>query len=127
MDAEIKHKATNIEELKDRVCDRFIDGNARELGGYYDDVFYRDSRSYDPNIRDNWQSLKSELMDTQLNAIFWLFNEDYTKFNKSVKEARKNIPRIIKVFERNNRRLAIIHCTEDYEKHHHRLSQNPKL
>ena len=118
MDAEIKHKATNIEELKDRVCDRFIDGNARELGGYYDDVFYRDSRSYDPNIRDNWQTLKSELMDTQLNAIFWLFNEDYTKFNKSVKEARKNIPRIIKVFERNNRRLAIIHCTEDYEKHH---------
>ncbi len=115
-DSETKYQADNLEELKDRICDRFVDNYPKELGAYYEDVHYQELHSYDEDKRITWASSKSQLVDSQLKALFWVFGEDYSKFEKEVQIARKNIPRIIKVFERNNRRLALIQKIEDYER-----------
>lgn len=117
LDTDIKHRAHNLEELKDRVCDRFVDNHPKTLGEYYEtNNYYSDMHSYDEDKRTKWVSAKSVLIDKQLKALFWLFGEDYNKFEKIVKAARRNIARIVKVFERNNRRLAIIHRVDDYDK-----------
>jgi hypothetical protein len=114
-DDEIKHRADNLEELKDRICDRFVDNNPKDLGHCYDECYLR---SYSDDKRQEWKNLKTRLIDSQLRALFWLFNEDYQKFEREVKISRDNIARIIKVFERNNRRLAIIQRTDNYQKKH---------
>lgn len=117
LDTDIKYRADNIEELKDRICDRFVDNHPKTLGDYYEtNNYYSDMHSYDENKRTKWASAKSALINKQLKALFWLFGEDYNKFEKIVKAARRNIARIVKVFERNNRRLAIIHRVDDYDK-----------
>lgn len=116
LDTDMKFRADNMEELKDRICDRFVDNFPKELGGYYDAIHYQELHSYDEQKRATWGELKTKLIERQLRALFWLFGEDYERFEKEVKVARKNIPRIVKVFERNNRRLAIIQRIEDYEK-----------
>ncbi len=115
LDADIKHRADNLDELKDRICDRFVDNNPKNLGNYYDENYLR---SYSDAKKQEWKDLKTSLIDSQLRALFWLFNEDYQKFEKEVKVSRDNIARIIRVFERNNRRLAIIQRTDNYQKKH---------
>lgn len=117
LDTEIKHEAHNIEELKTIILDRFIDDYAKaELGGYYEAVHYHDLHSYDGTKRLTYEDLKCKLVEVQLEAIFWLFGEDYSLFEKDVRVARNNISRIIKVFEKKNRRLAIIQRIDNYEK-----------
>ena len=125
LDTEMKFRADNLEELKDRICDRFVDSFPKELGRFYDDVHYQELHSYNEQKRATWGELKTKLIERQLRALFWLFGEDYEKFEREVKVARKNIPRIIKVFERNNRRLAIIQRIEDYEKRRGGVMYNP--
>ncbi len=108
LDTEIRYEVRNMDELKDRICDRFVDGYPKELGGMYEDV-YAGFESREKNKR-----LKPKLVERQLKALFWLFGEDFTAFKPCV--ARKNIARIIKVFQRNNRRLAIIQINEEWNK-----------
>jgi len=115
-DSETRYRADNLEELKDRICDRFVDNYPKELGAVYEDFHYQEMHSFDEEKRTTWKESKSELVDLQLRALFWVFGEDYSKFEREVQVARKNIPRIIKVFERNNRRLALIQKIEDYER-----------
>lgn len=109
LDTEIKHIANTLEELKDKICDRFADDYPKELGGLYEDVYG------DYEIREKNKKLKPLLVEKQLKALFWLFGENYDKVE--VNFARKNIPRIIKVFSRNNRRVAIIQVNENWEKY----------
>ncbi|MFA4935497.1 MAG: hypothetical protein WC568_06645, partial [Candidatus Methanoperedens sp.] len=82
LDADIKHRADNLEELKDRICDRFIDKNPKDLGHCYDECYLR---SYSDDKKQEWKNLKTRLIDSQLRALFWLFNEDYQRFEKEVK------------------------------------------
>jgi|GEM_PF-645371 len=116
LDADIKHRADNLDQLKERICDRFVDNNPKSLGQFFEDSRYSQLHSYDEEKRLKWEDLKTRLIDSQLKALFWLFNEDYQRFEKEVKVSRDNIARIIKVFERNNRRLAIIQRTNNYQK-----------
>ena len=125
LDTDMKFRANNMEELKDRICERFIDNFPKELGRFYDDTHYNELHSYDEDKRASWGELKTKLIERQLRAIFWLFGEDYEQFEKEVKVARKNVPRIIKVFERNNRRMAIIQRSDDYEKRRGGMMYNP--
>ena len=125
LDTEIKREAHTIEELKTIILDRFIDDYAKELGGYYEAVHYHELHSYDDGKRVTYEDLKCKLVDVQLKAIFWLFDEDYNTFSKDVKVARNNISRIIKVFEKKNRRLAIIQKIDDYEKRRGGMMYNP--
>lgn len=118
LDEDIKHRADNLDELKDRICDRFVDNNPKSLGQSCDSGRYSGYYSNDDAKRAEWEDMKSLLVDSQLRALFWLFNEDYQRFEKEVKVSRDNIARIIKVFERNNRRLAIIQRTDNYQKTH---------
>ncbi len=118
LDADIKHRADNLEELKDRICDRFVDNNPKSLGGSCDRGRYSGYYTNDDAKKAEWEDMKTGLVDSQLRALFWLFNEDYKKFEKDIKVSRDNIARIIKVFERNNRRLAIIQKTDNYQKKH---------
>jgi hypothetical protein len=106
LDLDIKSKATNIEELKDRIIDRFADKYPKELGGEYDCY----SSSEDEKSR---KANRIKAVEHQLKAVFWLFGEDYNKFNPQT--ARMNVARIIKVFQRGNKRLAIIHKNDKYE------------
>ncbi|NJD75747.1 MAG: hypothetical protein FIB08_01440 [Candidatus Methanoperedens sp.] len=125
LDTDMKARADNLEELKDRICDRFVNNFPRELGRFYDDVHYQELHSYDEQKRASWGELKTKLIDRQLRALFWLFGDDYDKFEREVKPARKNIPRIIKVFERNNRRMAVIQRFDDYDKRRGGMMYNP--
>jgi len=108
LDSEIKYTATNLEELKDRICDRFADGYPKEFGAYYDYRYY-----YPEEAREELARKKQELIAKQLKALFWLFGEDFNGFQTKM---RKNIPRIVKVFSRNNRRVAIFQIDEDYDR-----------
>jgi len=110
LDSTIKYVTNNLEELKDRICDRFVDEYPKQLG----EAFWYDSYDYN-NLREEKKEKKESLISKQLEALFWLFGEDYKKFQKEVKFARFNVPRIIKVFQRNNRRVAIIQEEMDYE------------
>lgn len=108
LDTEIKYQAKNLDQLKDRICDRFADDYPKELGEMYEEVYG------DYNRREKNKERKPKLIARQLKALFWLFNEEFKEVE--VKEARANIPRIIKVFQRKNRRVAIIQVNEDYDK-----------
>nr|WAI02806.1 MAG: hypothetical protein OI861_00250 [Candidatus Methanoperedens sp.] len=118
LDADIKHRADNLDELKDRICDRFVDNNPKNLGESCDSSSYSGCYSTDQGKKAEWKDMKTWLIDSQLHALFWLFNEDYQRFERDVKVSRDNIARIVKVFERNNRRLAIIQRTNNYQKKH---------
>jgi hypothetical protein len=125
LDTDMRFRANDLEGLKDRICERFIDTYPKQLGRYYDDTHFNELHSYADKERAAWGELKTRLIETQLRALFWLFGEDYDRFEKEVRVARKNIPRIIKVFERNNRRMAIIQRSDDYEKRRGGMMYNP--
>ena len=107
LDKRIKFVANNLEQLKDRICDRFTDDHPKNLGDMYEDLYY------DSETREKNSKLRPALIEKQLKAIYWLFDEEY---KEEIVESRPNIPKIIKVFSRNNRRLAIFQEVEDYEK-----------
>ncbi|MEK6868726.1 MAG: hypothetical protein AABX74_00725, partial [Nanoarchaeota archaeon] len=115
LDTEIKRVANTMEDLKDKICDRFADDYPKELGELYEEV-YGDSETREKN-----KKLRPLLVEKQLKALFWLFGENYDKVE--VNFARKNIPRIIKVFSRNNRRVAIIQVNENWDKYRGGLFQ----
>lgn len=110
-DFEIKDVANNLEELKDIICDRFRAMNDDVINcrlGRSDYVSY--------SLRERQEQIEKghkELLEKQLKAIYWLFGQPY---NLSYKGLRNNLKRIVKVFERNNRRLAIILHYENYKK-----------
>lgn len=107
MDTDIRHVAHNLDELKDRICDRFADGYPKELGEMINYGY-----DYDSAKKASKDHLKEELVNKQLQAIYWLFGE--TLIDSNVK-SRDNVPKIIKAFQRNNRRVAIFHHSENYE------------
>ncbi len=107
LDTTIKYTANTIEELKDRVCDRFIDRYPKELGE-------KINTGYSYNTDKAEKKAKLNLIQKQIKALFWLFDEDFKEFKPQT--ARKNVARIIKVFQRNNRRLAIIQINEKWER-----------
>lgn len=112
----IKFRADNLEQLKDRICDRFVDNYPKSLGESCDNSpLYPGRFSNDETQRSTWKNTKTHIIDSQLRALFWLFGEDYGKFESEVQLSRDNIARIIKVFERNNRRLAVIQRTNNYK------------
>lgn len=98
MDFSIKFTANTLDELKDRICDRFLDGYPKTLGSMWDDVYA------DNDDREKNKKRRPELVEKQLKSLHWLFGQEYKQLDNDV---RNNIPRIIKVFERNNRRLAV--------------------
>lgn len=111
LDENVGYVATNLDELKDRICDRFADRYPKELGEAGD--YYRGWQDTDEDVRE-MEKTRQELITEQVKALFWLFGEDYGSFRGEM--ARKNIPRIVKVFSRNNRRVAIFQINEKYEK-----------
>lgn len=78
---EFKHTANSLDELKDRIINRFAD--------QYEKVFDDDE----------------DKRQDQLRALYWLFDKEYSKHQYKF---RKNFNTIVKVFERNNKRLALI-------------------
>ena len=107
LDKTINSVAKNLETLKDKICDRFFDGYPKSLGEMNSDPDYEN----DNNRKEKLIKLKTELVKKQLSAIYWLFNEEMVEENVY---SRENIARIIKVFSRNNRRVAIIQ--KNYER-----------
>ncbi len=96
---EIKYRANNLEELKDQITFEITElGNRKEVEG-----------------RDLNQKQKAEkrgiITKEQIRALYRLFGE---KYEEKEMPSRVNVPRIIKVFQRNNQRLAIIKSKEDW-------------
>lgn len=109
LDTEIKYEANNLEELKDRIIDRFSDNYPKGLGEEYDEVEGRTEQ------RERNEKRKSPLVEKQLKAIYWLFGEEYEEKSFPF-YSRINVPRIIKVFQRKNRRVAIIQINEEWDR-----------
>lgn len=107
LDTTIKHIANNLEELKDRITDRFADDYSKELGEMYDDVY-----SHGYHKKKN-KDRRPQLVSKQLRAIYWLFNEEYVEEHT---ETKLNVPTIIKVFSRKNRRVAIIQDIQKWDR-----------
>jgi hypothetical protein len=108
LDTEVKYKAESMEELKDRICDRFADKYPKKLGDMYDEIYGV------LETREKNSLLKPKLVEEQLKALFWLFNEKY-ELPKNL-DCRENISLILKVFSRNNRRLALLTTNEKWNK-----------
>jgi hypothetical protein len=77
-----KTQADNLDELKTKIIDRFIDG-------------------YDKTIQT----------EEQFKALFWLFDKPYEKVTN---KTRNDMSTILKVFEKDNRRLAIIRKHDEW-------------
>ncbi|MFH2106505.1 MAG: hypothetical protein ABII22_04540 [Candidatus Micrarchaeota archaeon] len=107
LDAEIRHVSESIDDLKLRVMDRFADDYPKELGDMYDDVYAGSDE------RQKNKKRRPELVEKQLKALYWLFDEPYSEISSN---SRANVPKIVKVFSRNNRRVAIIQAKEDFDK-----------
>ena len=79
-------------------------------------------QGYDDDKRQKFKEQKKVLIEEQLKAIYWLFEKDYDfKLNEKL---RVNVPTIVKVFEWNNYRLAIIQENEEFEKVHNGFFKN---
>jgi len=101
-----KYYAANLEELKDSIMERICDRRYVELGDL------RQEYTYDEEKKKFQAEKRKELMIAQVNAIYWLFGEAVT--DNTNNSARPNIPMIVKVFQRKNRRLAIIQYDKDH-------------
>lgn len=108
MDDDIKRAAHNIEELKDCIIDRFIDKYPKKLGESQEIPYY----CRDKEEKKVLLEIKKKLIEKQLNAIYWLFGEQKEEIKL---EARPNVAKIIKVFQRKNRRMALIKEYQEYE------------
>jgi hypothetical protein len=105
-----KYTAINLDELKDSIMDRICDKKYVEVG----EIRSRDNYSYDKEVKARVDKERKVLVQKQLNAIYWLFGETLNGTTNSI-YARANIPMIVKVFQRKNRRLAIIQFDKDYD------------
>ncbi len=95
-DEDIKYVANNLEELKDRITFKLT-----ELGG-----------KKEGNLNREQQAKKRKITaQEQIRAFYKLFGEEYDGKDMP---SRVNVPRIIKVFQRNNQRLAIIKSREEW-------------
>jgi len=106
-DTEIKFVAHNIEQLKDRVCQRYTDGYPKELGGEYDTVW-----DFAENRRKN-KKKKPQTVINQLKAVYWLFGEEFT--DEIEFSSRLNVARIVKVWQRKNMRIALFQENQCFE------------
>lgn len=107
LDSNVKHIAHNLEDLKDKICDRFADDYNKEIGEMYDEVW---SRGYH---KQKNKEKRPELENKQLSALYWLFDE---KYKPEKIETKVNVPTIIKVFSRKNRRVALIQDSQKWDK-----------
>jgi len=119
LDISIKHTANNLEELKEKLCDRFTDKYDKVL--LADESYWQEHSGWDNDKRDKIRKTRKEQMTEQLKAIYWLFNEP---FNFKFKETPKNISVIVKVFSARNIRLAVIQEMEQFEKSRGCFSRN---
>jgi hypothetical protein len=99
LDTEIKYEVEDLESLKDRICDRFADEWSKEFGESVYEYGY-----HSPSDEEKHKKQYKELKEKQLKALYWLFDLDF----KGLKETREEIPTIIEVFSRKNRRVALI-------------------
>lgn len=104
---DVRYQATNIEELKERVRDRFSDNYGKELGKF---EFY--SLYGEEEKKERYRQKRFELIKEQLKAVFWLFNEPY---DFEPREVRANVNTIIKAFQKGNKRVAIIQKHSKWE------------
>lgn len=104
-DEEIRFTAATLEELKDCICERFTDKYPKILGG-------GNYSQYHNSSHEDFAVLKLKQIKEQLSALFWIFDEPFTDPDKAA--VRINIPKIIKVFTRKNRRLALIKTHKQY-------------
>jgi len=113
LDMTIKHTARNLKQLKECFLKRLSDEYPKLLA---DEIYDLEYQGYDDKIRDKFKEQKKVLIEEQLKAIYWLFEKDYDfKLNDKL---RVNVPTIVKVFEWNTYRLAIIQENEEFEKVH---------
>jgi len=111
LDISIKHTANNLEELKEKLCDRFTDKYDKVL--LADELYWQEHSGWDSDKRNKIRKTRKEQMTEQLKAVYWLFNEP---FDFEFKETPKNISIIVKVFSAKNIRLAVIQEMEQFEK-----------
>ncbi len=109
-DSMIKSIANNLEELKQRICERFADGYSKQLA---EEHYWEEYGGYDEAKREEGRLKKELIRQEQLKAVYWLFGE---KYDFKYSETRTNIAKIIKVFSAKNVRLAIIQLNEEFEK-----------
>jgi hypothetical protein len=114
-DFELKGKADNLDELKERILDRFADGYPKVLA---DEIYDSEWYGYDEEKRKKAKEKKAELTIKQLKAIYWLFCQEFNYYSYDFSKLRENIAQIVKVFEFKNRRLAIIQENEKFDKIH---------
>ena len=115
-DSRVRFVARNLNELKERIIDRFAD-RTYELASsliryYYDYHSYYLSEEEERAIREELE----EEVRRELKALWWLFGEDFDGFRLPDAGFRPNISRIIKVFQTKNRRLAVFMTCEDFER-----------
>jgi len=97
-DNEPKYTASNLEELKERLLDRFADGYPKEIGVHLKYSRWRYGE-------EEFQRIYKEAVYRELKALFWLFGEDFENFE--IKETRPEITQIVKVWSHKNRRVAL--------------------
>lgn len=106
LDTQVSHTANNLEELKERLFDRFTDEFPKELGGEYDDAYGN------ADERRKADEKKPDLVQEQLKALYWVFGQEY---DEAVVGSRLNVERIIKVWQLKNKRVALIQEKECQE------------
>ena len=111
LDTDIKHTAHCLEELKEKILERF----SRKYGQIVlaDRDYLDEFRGYNSKKREKAKGRRKKLMTEQLQAIYWLFGEHY---DFEFKQMRKNVATIVKVFSGKNTRLAILQLNEEFEK-----------
>lgn len=100
LDTSIKKTANNIGELKEIIITRLGAQKRYTLGGDYSNVEVDGSTEDRRKAKDK----KPIIIQRELAAVAWLFNEEY---KDCVVDSRMNIPRIIKVWTLKNKRLAL--------------------
>lgn len=112
-DNDPKYTATNLDGLKDNIMERICDKKYVEVGHIFmSDTEYR--YRYDEEVKVTLDAKRRVEVKKELQAIYWLFGESFDK-DVNNRLARPNIPMIVKVFQRKNRRLAIIQYDKDYD------------
>lgn len=118
LDDTIKYTANNLEELKEKIIERFMDKYPSELA---DNSYNGQFCGYDEEKREEAKNKHNELVRKQLEAIYWLFGE---KCDLQFKDTEtKNIAKIVKVFEWKNKRLAIMQEDNQFEKTHNFMAK----
>lgn len=110
LDTGIKRVANKLEELKEKIYDRFSDKYDKTLA---EKTYWNEFAGFDYDKRDKAKKQRKELIIKQLKAIYWLFDEP---FDFQFRETKTNIATIVKVFSSKNIRLAVIQECEEFTK-----------